>query len=122
VVAAAVLPPPCPPLEVCIDDDEDIESPPAPDEVSPDEALLSAVEPDEVVAGVVEPQPIRSSEEPKKRSAEVRMGPSCRLDSFREQPGREHGACPRCARDNRAEFRRFSRRRASGAIGRIAPG
>jgi hypothetical protein len=87
VVVPVALPPPCPPLEVCIDDDEDIEpppAPPAPDEVSPDDALLSAVESEEVVAGVVEPQPIRSIEDPK-RSAEVRMGFSCRLESYREQ-------------------------------------
>jgi len=85
VVLVVPLPPPCPPLEACVD--EDIESPPAPpaeEELSPDEALLSAVDSEEVVAGVVDPQPIRSSEDPK-RSAEVRMGLSCRLDSYREQ-------------------------------------
>jgi hypothetical protein len=107
-----------------MDDDEDIESPPAPpapDEVSPDDALLSAVESEEVVAGVGEPQPIRSIEDPK-RSAEVRMGFSCRLESYREQAEPEHGACPRCTHEIQAEFRRFLAGGPLDAIGQIAPG
>jgi hypothetical protein len=93
-----------------MDEDEDMESPPeppAPDEVSPDDALLSVVDPEEVVAGVVDPQPIRSNEDPKKRSAEVRMGFSCRLESDREQVEPEHGACLRCAREIQADLGRL---------------
>src|SRR4051794_11975232 len=77
LLAAVVLPPPFPFPPPCpAVDDAPPPAPPAEAELSPEEALVSAVDPEEGVTGVVEPQPTRSVA---RRSAEVRMGPSCPL-------------------------------------------